>query len=481
MSLNINWNRLDEAVADAVMALLNKKLAAKFHLSNDAPTSQSAAGSAPAGDVPAEYHTPRSPVESDGDENPGEFRSPNAKALNGTSATRSNRASTGSAVSQRASSTFLVSSFSSPQSSAPPPTPNNRAAPTTGAGGQSQSAAKKKSNSSLQISECEVTSLSWGDAPPFIELLSVDDAVDFGLPGTAAASTPVSSQPVQQKKGRQHQETIPRPSSGSDVPSDGSHSSIPGVALSPPSGAASFPFSSSFLREHHPRVPPILIPDEEASAASEAANAKSCLPSGTTGQQLPAVFNSAAIDDSLAKLFGQSGLLIRLHVTYGGQVSLSISCSVRNQINLAENFFLAVSLPMKFVVSQIHLNCYVNINLHRNACRVWLEAPPGCDSPIQKISIRAELGLAQTHPHGDSTGDGGEAGGAVSGAAASDAAGVKGAARRPTSGSSAEPAGATVCVDDRAVAQLVLAELRSVLSRKLVAPHFVEFPMKLPF
>jgi hypothetical protein len=223
----------------------------------------------------------------------------------------------------------------------------------------------------------------------------------------------------------------------------------------------------------------------------------------------------------LASLFGENGLLVRLRVTYGGQLSLSVSCSVRHQINLSETFSIAVALPMKFHISHFHLNCFVNINLHRNACRVWLETPPGRgESLIQKISIQAEFGSSTEQQQEESVGSGIRANGAgggdatrheqqghsASAARRPQAAAAAAAAASAFSSSSSAPSstlpceesaaaaagalplgsssgggggGGGPCVDAQAVTQLVLVELRSVLSRKLVSPHFVEFPFKL--
>ena len=450
MSLNLNWSRLDETVAHAVMALLNKKLAAAFHLPTEEKSSSCLAhdGQEDGSKQQHEFHTPRSPVNSgaDDDESGRSFVRDGPRGLSSST------------------------SFSSP-----PMMPPSSAADGGSSGTRTEATAvkpkQKQKQNSFRVEKFELSSLTWGDAPPFIEVITITDAMDFGPPtgaSSGASGTPITFQQQQQQQQNRHQSSEhspPRMSSSSDLPSNSSFSSS--HALNTPTGSVIPSFGQHHTHRQHHRVPPLPIPSNSRGGGMQ------------------------EVEDSLAKLFGKSGLMVRLHVTYGGQLSLTSCCSVRNQVNLAENFFIAVSLPMRFTVTQIHLNCNVTINLHRNACRIWLDPAPGNESPIQKVSIRAEVGDCGSGAAGVPRREGdGEisfvaCNGSLTVTDPSSSVDTSSADKKKRNSADhhargGSPTASNVCVDERAITQLVLTELRAVLSQKIVSPHFVEFPVTLP-
>ena len=179
------------------------------------------------------------------------------------------------------------------------------------------------------------------------------------------------------------------------------------------------------------------------SASLERADSDSMsFSSGTIPTPVPLSTPPAAVECKAAaqappsmveQLIGPSGLLVKVHLTYGGNLRLSLACRVRQQINLADNFSLSVALSAKMDVQQVTLDCHLNLNLHQDTVTVWLDPPASPQHFLFGANALTTFGPANyVGPQ---------------------------------------------LADERAVAALVTKEIRTLLTDVMVAPHVVTFSL----
>ncbi|KAH8609723.1 hypothetical protein ERJ75_001172600 [Trypanosoma vivax] len=286
-----------------------------------------------------------------------------------------------------------------------------------------------------------VTSIDWGNVPPFVEVLQIDNAVEFGTP------VPPSSESL-------------RGMTEANVPHSGS------------GGGTSFRLLSSSASSAH-----FCENSSDGDSGVPATGAGVSLPSTAQGA-VPRTGNTPCVGevaeesdkDAFAAFVGPGGLYVCLHVTYGGPMCISMSCLLRHDIALGPTS-LPVRMPLQLHLSRMDMDFYLCINLHRNTCRLWMEPGKLSSSPITRMSVRAVFGergynsqrsteYAQGLPSGTDEMD------------VSDA--------RTHLGSShveSEDVDDTVFIDESVISQFALAEVRAILQEKIVYPHSIVVPV----
>lgn len=192
----------------------------------------------------------------------------------------------------------------------------------------------------------------------------------------------------------------------------------------------------------------VLPPTPDNSSHSGSGHAVSGMPQCTSPEPSPSLKNSVQLSadthtpsdaerddggDSLAAYFGPSGLLLRVHLTYGGNLGLTVRCTASKQVHFSATCSAAFSLPMQFDATNVRIDCILNFNLHRNRALVWLQPSAVSDSALQDIQLTATLGGASSSP----------------------------------------------CVDDTTVGAFLLSEVQSFLKHKLTTPHYISIPVTL--
>lgn len=324
------------------------------------------------------------------------------------------------------------------------------------------------------IEYVEITSLEWGTAPPFIEIVSFEDAL----------ADPPTSQPIH------HSGPISQTSSGSFSMAVNSTAMTPSASLSTLRRGSTDECNTRPMAAtpDQTRLAAVGLVDSMSDSSNEngstaatsmqrvrgasAAYVAGCgvtsssnytLHGGDAGDRkvpsIPAPLPSP-VEDSLASVLGQGGLFLRLHLTYGGSLRCSVCTTVQKELRLGA-LSLCVSLPMAFTISDLDLDCYICMNLKRNECRLWLEPGPLSTSVINRLSIAAVFG-----GEGDNGGD-------------VDRTTSTTTDRYSRFGSSASdyPEDGQVYIDEQEVSQFILHELRIILKEMLVAPHFVSVPV----
>ncbi|KEG11804.1 hypothetical protein DQ04_02261030 [Trypanosoma grayi] len=278
--------------------------------------------------------------------------------------------------------------------------------------------------SSSRVEGLHVTSIEWGNVPPFVELLELGDAVDFGT----STSDPNAHDPVLARQEAAAHRPSPVVSSllGGDCMSETESSGGGGPTLS-----ATKWMSTTRTSASQPHTP---------------------------------------VADALAPLVGPGGLYVCLHVTYGGPMRVSVSAVLRHDIVLGPTT-LPVRMPLALHFSKMDMDFYLCVNLHRSTCRVWIEPGKLSTSPITRMNIMAVFGERRAHTLRSAELPGG-APPACDNLEASDAWTHVGSSHL---GSEEEED--AVFMDESVISQFVLAEIRAVMQEKMMYPHFVEMPL----
>lgn len=167
---------------------------------------------------------------------------------------------------------------------------------------------------------------------------------------------------------------------------------------------------------------------------------------------------TGVVVDTLAPFLGPGGLFLKLHVTYGGSLRFSIEAVVEHHFVLGP-LDIPVRMPIALHATDVDLDCYVCVNIHDNACQLWLEPGRLSTMPINRLNLSAVFGERST--------DTGEVNSSSAGFPS-------------RYGSSlSEDEDDTVLLDEREIAQFILVELRALLQEKLMAPHHVTIPLVL--
>ncbi|GET90095.1 hypothetical protein, conserved [Leishmania tarentolae] len=353
------------------------------------------------------------------------------------------------------------------------------AAHTPGAAPASSSspAAAESASKLPPIVYLEVGRVEWGTTPPFVEIVSFENAID-GPP----SRTRQHLQKQQQGKGLfdsgkdgqgptglETRGTSPYTVSGSmSTENIATTSATSATAVEPGAG---FSTATDNMSESLHRLPSHVYPGVKTPRPMTGPHRLFDGPSagggGASGvdtsphQQLTSSSSQFPLQpepvDSLASVLGPGGLYVRFHVTYGGSMHLSLNIAVQHEIRLGA-VALRVSLPMMFCIANLDLDCYICVNIKHNTCEVWLEPGPLSTSVVNRLSITAIIG-GDDDDGGSSTdfyshfgsssisdGDGGEEGNGV-------------------------------YVNEHEISQFVLHELRSILRETLVAPHSIFIPV----
>ena len=242
------------------------------------------------------------------------------------------------------------------------------------------------------IKELQLTHLTFGDVSPFVEIQAIEPAVDFSPSMDLLPS-------------------VRSPCSSAEFSTPSTPAALASTARPRTDSQASFAEANRSTQrgrtpDHTPR------PHDSTSNCDE-----TCY-------------------DSLAPFLGPSGLFLKLHATYGGDLAFTIKLVVAHRTEFAPNCAMTVRLPVSFTVTGVRLDVSVNVNLHKNACQVWFdEGGSMSSSPLQRLAVTTVAGSerpdAETQP----------------------------------------------VVDTNEVAECVLQELQAVLHHRLVSPHYMEFPV----
>lgn len=331
----------------------------------------------------------------------------------------------------------------------------------------------------------EVGRIEWGTTPPFVEIVAFENAVDgppgrtrqqqqqyggrglFGGPATdtrgtspftVSHATSMDTMMTASATAAEHGGALLRPSGGgghADNVSEGSH----GLA-SRAQTAASTPHIVGGSHSHFDAAGASVCGPGPGGAAGAAAAA---FPPQPAMSPEPA--------DPLVSMLGPGGLYVRLHMTYGGALHLSLNIAVQHELRLGA-VALRVSLPMMFYLANLDLDCYVCVNLRHGACEVWLEPGPLSSSVVNRLSLTATIG-------GDAEEDGSDSeGGHKTGDYGTSSADFY--SRFGSSSLSEDEGGedgSGVYVNEHEVSQFVLHELRAILRETLVAPHSIRVPV----
>nr|CCC95495.1 unnamed protein product [Trypanosoma congolense IL3000] len=290
-----------------------------------------------------------------------------------------------------------------------------------------------------------VASIEWGNVPPFVEVVELDDAVEF------AASTPTSTDAAlgfQDFGGALSSSTY---GGGSATPfflRPSPSSSITAMdGFSEPGSCAAAPHTGG------------------AGARQEAGTRMGHLASPSHAPNTPP-------KDAFAPYVGPRGLYMCLHVTYGGPMRVSVSCVLRHAVSLGP-VAIPVRMPLQLQFSKMDMDFHLCMNLHHNVCRVWMEPGKLSASPLNRINVVAIFGERRSSPH--HLGElclGAQSGG--DDLDTSDAWTYVG-----SSHIGSDDADDTVLVEESVVSQFVLKEIRSILQEKIIYPHSVVVPLSL--
>ncbi|ESS64736.1 hypothetical protein TcG_04768 [Trypanosoma cruzi] len=278
-----------------------------------------------------------------------------------------------------------------------------------------------------------VTGIEWGIAPPFIEILELDDAQDLSRANFTPHDTIHSRQEA------------------------ASHCNL---------FRLSSPVSSQYGGEHGSEV-------DSLPGGCPSASVTKRMPGAWMGSSVPRSGSPVVPSkDTLAPFVGLGGLYILLHVTYGGQMRLSVSCVLRHDIPLG-SISLPVRMPLTLLVSKMDMDFYLSINLHQNKCRVWMEPGKLSTSPITRMNIKAVFGERRTYSSqllDNWTGI----------PPVCEDADTSDAWTHVTSSHlGSEEEDDAVFTEENVISRFVLSEIRAILQEKIIYPHFVEVPLFL--
>ncbi|EAN79876.1 uncharacterized protein TEOVI_000475800 [Trypanosoma equiperdum] len=297
------------------------------------------------------------------------------------------------------------------------------------------------------VESLRVTNIEWGNVPPFIEVVELDDAVEF------ASSTPLSFE---------------APLGQQDFGGTISSGTCGGGATTPfflrPSPASSVTMmdgiseTDSGIVGNHGGMPTPSVPPASGIRPGNG--------------QSPINSSSAPVKDAFAAYFGPKGLYVCLHVTYGGPMRVSVASVLRHDVPLGP-IAIPVRMPLQLHFSKMDMDFHLCINLHRNTCRVWMEPGKLFTSPLNRMNVMAVFGerrpssqhMAEFPTSGQNAGDDLDT---------SDAWTHVGSSRIGS-----DDAEDMVFIDESIISQFVLKEVRAILQEKIIYPHSVVVPLSL--
>lgn len=364
------------------------------------------------------------------------------------------------------------------------------------------------------LSSLNVTDLRWGHVPPFIEVLSMTDGHDFSSPVSTSAhpsarqrsgsSTPASVY---------YEQPPPYPSTGVDeasttamrFPRDASDphlssgsSQVDGSGDTPRYASAAGPslHTNSVRNQHSPprsgrlRRPPLAPSSSVHSSTDDIPHHPNHPPCRTTMEQETSM---------LTRLLGPAGLYTKLHLTYGGSMSLRVQVTVGTEIPVGASSghrssppaeatpphllspsncvashstdgrphayhkqpsrvpastpstphqSVPVQLPIEIGVGNLGIDCFVHVNIFNNELSVWLEPSVLSQSPLTKLSIQLTMG---ERPGG-----------------------------QPSPSLSAASYPQTPIApffDEQLISSMIVDELRGILAKSIVAPYHVSIQL----
>jgi len=129
----------------------------------------------------------------------------------------------------------------------------------------------------------------------------------------------------------------------------------------------------------------------------------------------------------LLQLFGEDGLFLKVHCTYGGNLRLQIKCELCYDIEFAPSCVLGVSLPLVCDISEIKFDGHVVANVSPTMTNQVFIASGS--SPLTNVNITAHFGSTKDQ----------------------------------------------VYVDEDKVCSFVVVQLRKLLTQSIVEPNYVTF------
>lgn len=99
--------------------------------------------------------------------------------------------------------------------------------------------------------------------------------------------------------------------------------------------------------------------------------------------------------DPLKDYLYSTGLNVRLHVAYGGGLVLSGALTVGHTAAVSPACSVGVTLPISFSVTNLRLDATINLDLHHDTLRMWLdppESPAVHESPLSMMDASITLG-----------------------------------------------------------------------------------------
>eukprot|EP00658_Telonema_sp_P-2_P031183 TRINITY_DN23394_c0_g1_i1.p1 TRINITY_DN23394_c0_g1~~TRINITY_DN23394_c0_g1_i1.p1 ORF type:complete len:160 (-),score=6.54 TRINITY_DN23394_c0_g1_i1:171-650(-) len=140
--------------------------------------------------------------------------------------------------------------------------------------------------------------------------------------------------------------------------------------------------------------------------------------------------------DMLESLVGPEGIFAKIKVSYGGSVSGEVRCTVQHTVKLMEGCGIRVGMPITARITDLGIDGFLCLNLHRGEYKFWIEPQTTGASPLTNLVVEVAAGCI--------------------------------------AGGSDENA---PFIDQYYVSNLLNQEINASLNHFVVAPHYVSFPI----
>ena len=141
--------------------------------------------------------------------------------------------------------------------------------------------------------------------------------------------------------------------------------------------------------------------------------------------------------DVLDSLVGPEGLFAKIKVSYGGSVCGEVKCTVQHTVKLMEGCGIHVGMPITARITDLGIDGFICLNLHRGECKFWMEPQTTGTSPLTNMVVEI-------------------AAGSVAGSCDENAP----------------------FIDQSYVSNLLNQEISAALNHFVVAPHYISFPIE---